>query len=422
MALPVTIPNEFANATASIPLSQLDTNFNTLANAVNGISNGSETLANVTATVANITTANVGALNTSGQVVFNDAGADVDFRVEGDTDANLLFVDASADKFGIGTSSPGEKLTVQGDLGVLDSSSNLFSVTTSALGTTTFFTNNGAGTDGTYGQYIWLSRRGSNPTLERMRIDSSGNVGIGTSSPGSFNAAGRPLVVGSGSGNTGATIFSGNAAIGSLHFADGTSGTDSFEGYVNYNHSTNSMQFGTGFTERMRIDSSGNLLINTTTSTPASITSHRLVVERTGGIFAAAFGYSPDAIARTQVTFFNSNGAVGTISTNGSATAYNTSSDYRLKHDIQPMTGALAKVQQLKPVTYKWKVDGSDGEGFIAHELQKVAPYAVSGEKDGEEMQGVDYGKITPLLTAALQEAIAEIQSLKARVAELEAK
>ena len=86
------------------------------------------------------------------------------------------------------------------------------------------------------------------------------------------------------------------------------------------------------------------------------------------------------------------------------------------------MTGALEKVLELNPVTYNWKADGSAGEGFIAHEIQKVAPYAVSGEKDGEEMQGVDYGKITPLLTAALQEAMAEIQSLKARIEALEAK
>ncbi|NBW20246.1 MAG: hypothetical protein EBR82_70980 [Caulobacteraceae bacterium] len=86
------------------------------------------------------------------------------------------------------------------------------------------------------------------------------------------------------------------------------------------------------------------------------------------------------------------------------------------------MTGALDKVDALKPCTYTWKADGSAGEGFIAHELQEVAPYAVSGEKDGEQMQGVDYGKITPLLTAALQEAIAEIKSIKARVAELEAR
>jgi hypothetical protein len=118
----------------------------------------------------------------------------------------------------------------------------------------------------------------------------------------------------------------------------------------------------------------------------------------------------------------NSFSTCGTIEVSGSTTSYNTSSDYRLKENVAPMTGALAKVLELNPVTYTWKVDGSDGQGFIAHELQEVAPYAVSGEKDGEQMQGVDYGKITPLLTAALQEAIAEIQSLKARVAELEAK
>ena len=86
------------------------------------------------------------------------------------------------------------------------------------------------------------------------------------------------------------------------------------------------------------------------------------------------------------------------------------------------MTGALDVVSALKPVTYKWKIDGSSGQGFIAHELQEVAPYAVTGEKDGEQMQGVDYGKITPLLTAALQEALAKIESLEARLAVLESK
>jgi hypothetical protein len=116
MALPVTIPNTFASATASIPLSQLDTNFTTLANAVNGISDGSETLANASVTVLTAGTANVTTLNTSGQVVFNDAGADVDFRVEGDTDANLLFVDASTDRVGIGTNAPSKKLQVAGDI------------------------------------------------------------------------------------------------------------------------------------------------------------------------------------------------------------------------------------------------------------------------------------------------------------------
>jgi hypothetical protein len=116
MTLPVTIPNTFANATASIPLANLDANFVTIYGAVNGIGNGAEALSNVTITGGTIENAAVGGstaaagsfttLNTSGAVVFNDAGADVDFRVEGDTDANLLFVDASADRVGIGTNAP----------------------------------------------------------------------------------------------------------------------------------------------------------------------------------------------------------------------------------------------------------------------------------------------------------------------------
>ena len=122
------------------------------------------------------------------------------------------------------------------------------------------------------------------------------------------------------------------------------------------------------------------------------------------------------------ILFKNPNGIVGSIQTGGTTTQYITSSDYRLKNTIAPMVGALGKVAQLKPVTYKWNSDGSDGQGFIAHELQEVAPYAVSGEKDGKDMQGVEYGRITPLLTAALQEAIAKIELLEVRLALLESK
>jgi hypothetical protein len=122
------------------------------------------------------------------------------------------------------------------------------------------------------------------------------------------------------------------------------------------------------------------------------------------------------------VRFYNPNGAVGNINTNGSSTAYVTSSDYRLKENVQPMQDALAKIAQLNPVTYTWKVDGSDGQGFIAHELQAVVPDCVTGEKDAvdaegnPQYQGVDTSFLVATLVAALKELKAEVDSLKAQL------
>ena len=122
----------------------------------------------------------------------------------------------------------------------------------------------------------------------------------------------------------------------------------------------------------------------------------------------------------TLQSFWNPNGAVGAISTSGSSTTYSTSSDYRLKNTVAPMTGALAKVAQLKPVTYKWNADGSDGEGFIAHELAEVVPDAVTGAKDAVDAdgnpvyQGIDTSFLVATLTAAIQELKAEFDAYKA--------
>ena len=118
----------------------------------------------------------------------------------------------------------------------------------------------------------------------------------------------------------------------------------------------------------------------------------------------------------------------GSISVSNTGTTYNTTSDYRLKEDVQPMGGALAKVAALKPVTYKWKNDGSNGEGFIAHELAEVCPHAVTGEKDATEIytdeegneqtrpkyQGIDTSFLVATLTAAIQELKAEFDAYKA--------
>jgi hypothetical protein len=118
---------------------------------------------------------------------------------------------------------------------------------------------------------------------------------------------------------------------------------------------------------------------------------------------------------------------VGSIFTTASATAYNTSSDARLKHAITPLTGALGVLQALRPVRFRWNADDSQGHGFLAHELQQVVPAAVTGlpdevNEDGSiKPQQVDHSKLVPWLTSALQEAVAQMQALAARVGVLEA-
>jgi hypothetical protein len=120
--------------------------------------------------------------------------------------------------------------------------------------------------------------------------------------------------------------------------------------------------------------------------------------------------------------YFNntSNSTVGGIIINSGSVAYNTTSDYRLKENVQPMTGALEKVSQLKPCTYTWKATGEQTQGFIAHELQAVVPDAVSGEKDAVDedgnpkYQGIDTSFLVATLTAAIQELKAEFDAYKA--------
>ena len=128
-----------------------------------------------------------------------------------------------------------------------------------------------------------------------------------------------------------------------------------------------------------------------------------------------------DTSNRSFMSFRSSNGSqIGSIGMSASNVSFNTSSDYRLKENAVTISDAISKVKQLKPYTFNFKDDSSTKiDGFFAHEAQEVAPYAVSGEKDAEKMQSMDYGKLTPLLTAALQEAISEIETLKTEVAAL---
>ena len=116
--------------------------------------------------------------------------------------------------------------------------------------------------------------------------------------------------------------------------------------------------------------------------------------------------------------FFNPNGLVGSIKTTGSSTSFNTSSDYRLKENVVDIADGITRVKQLQPKRFNFIADADTTvDGFLAHEAQAVVPEAVTGEKDGEEMQGIDQSKLVPLLTAALQEAIAKIETLEQRLA-----
>ena len=123
-----------------------------------------------------------------------------------------------------------------------------------------------------------------------------------------------------------------------------------------------------------------------------------------------------------MIDFRISNTTVGNITSTTSGTTYNTTSDIRLKTDINPISDATDKLMNMNPVTHKWKEDpdGDTVHGFIAQEMQNIAPEAVHGEPDGEMMMGMDYGRITPIIVAALQNAIKEINTLKKRISELE--
>jgi len=389
-----------------------------------------------------------------------------------DIDSGTLHVDATNNRVGIGTGSPTTKLSISGtggqridiantsltDAGEIVSFQwdNNADFTIQGRDSTGGFKANwyritSTATDGLADEHIWYT--GS--STERMRIDSSGLVGIGTSSPGSELHVVADDVSQSWSPYDGTVltienndtdgcilqIVGRNTATNEIWFGDDDSRNI---GRIRYDHSDDGLEFWTNGSERMRIQSTGDVLVGTTSDIAAG--SEGVEIKGNLGYISTARNATTGA---SHHLFYNPNGIVGSIQTSGTTTSYVTSSDYRLKEKVSPMSNSIDRLKQLKPSTWSWKIDGSHGEGFLAHEAQTVVPECAIGTKDAmrteeyevtpaveatydeedneltpaveavmgtrevPDYQGIDQSKLVPLLTAALQEAIQRIEALE---------
>ncbi len=257
---------------------------------------------------------------------------------------------------------------------------------------------------------------------EKMTLTDTGNVGIGTSAPSDkLTVAGNVVAT---NANYAFYQISSGAVTGQLA---ANAGGNSLEMRA---VSNTSLGFLTNNAERARIDTSGNLLVGTTTLNA------KLTVDSTGSGNKTGYYSNTGGANWSQVLNHTNTGtqfysvftyptlstALGSITGNNTGVAYNTSSDYRLKEDAKPVLNPIDRLMQLKPINFAWKVDGSRTDGFLAHEAQAVVPEAVTGtkdavDKDGKpEYQGIDQSKLVPLLTAALQELKAELDTVKAEL------
>ena len=270
------------------------------------------------------------------------------------------------------------------------------------------------------------------PPVERMRITSAGDVGIGTTAPdGKVQISSAALGTTATNSQNLLRLFSPDTSNNTTYrfynyrVANGSSHTSSEMRYGRHVDATEqgyvglrdgAVTFGYGTAESMRIDSSGNVLVGTTTLIGDSSRLNISYTYTNSGIGLK----SNTASAHNAIMFTNTNGTVGTITTSGSSTAYNTSSDYRLKENVQYEWSATERLKKLKPAQFNFLSDPDNTvDGFLAHEAQEVVPEAVTGVKDEVDdddkpvMQGIDQSKLVPLLVKTIQE-------LEARIAKLE--
>jgi len=360
-------------------------------------------------------------------------GNDGDWIVNGNTMYN-----ANSGNVGIGTSTPEHGFHV--DKGINGDYSMKIQ-------------NNGGGG---YGLWIRANAGSADPILHltdnldrsRFMVLGNGKAGIGTSEPANtldIRGSGFASFAGNGLGSLPELSIYAPYSVDTyrgIGFTHGTDGVAYAKIASRHNGGGSYLSFGTsnsyasGVTNQaMVIDPNGRVGIGTATPTQAlSVNGDALVghTNRVGSATNTDDGITLDNGGFVWTSRASGNGAyfaqllgttgnlhvfmvnsatVGSISTNGSSTSYNTTSDYRLKKNISPLKGALEEISKLKPATYQFKSNPETTEaGFIAHELQKIYPQAVTGTKDEMDEEGkpkyqnVDYGKLTPLLAAGIQE------------------
>ena len=457
-----------SNANCDITMQSVNTSSLTrLRNATNDFQVHTNGTLGLTIDSSQNSTFNGDILQTGSHIIKN---TNSNLNLDSATGYNIIFRPGSSEKMrldssgnlGIGTSSPSEKLTVESGAGFI---ATFKSLTASDFRPIRF--QNAAGNDVGYlgnddSTDEFFLRANDQPLVfgsgssgaERMRIDASGQVifkGTGNgidlrfkdiSAAISSETAGYiGMSTSSYSGNNGDLVLIPRTSVASnillmeanvgigidsptarLMVKDSSdSGFDSgiaivrsassqtgyinmVGGAMNFNSPAIPFTFRQSGSEKMRIASNGNVGIGVVSSF------EQLSVKSTSSNNVARFQVDTNG---NGILFANAaNTVVGSIAINASATAFNTSSDYRLKEDLQDFKG-LDLVSKISVYDYKWKADDSRSYGVMAHELEEVLPQAVSGEKDAEEMQAVDYSKIVPLLVKSIQELKAEIEILK---------